>query len=54
MYMTVGVARSRWLWIAVISMPFSSSFFITGFTSSCKSTRSPITIASLPAFLKAR
>src|SRR3989442_5118822 len=54
MYMTWGVARRRWLWIAVIWMPCSISFFITGFTSSCKSTRSPITIASLPLFWNAR
>src|SRR5439155_852862 len=37
MYMTWGVARRRWLWIAVIWMPCPISFFITGFTSSCKS-----------------
>src|SRR5919109_1190436 len=54
MYITCGVARSTWLWMAVISIPCSISLFITGFTSSCSSTRSPITIASLPLFWKAR
>src|SRR5579864_9497988 len=29
MYMTCGVARSRWLWIAVTWIPCSMSFFIT-------------------------
>src|SRR5258706_2349429 len=35
-------------------MPCSISFFMTGFTSSGSSTRSPMTIASLPAFWNAR
>src|SRR4051794_39687772 len=54
MYMVAGSERSRWLWSAVISSPFSTSFFITGFTSSWVRTRSPITMASLsPRALKA-
>src|SRR6266481_3396449 len=54
MYMVAGEERSKWLCSAVISMPPSTSFFITGFTSSCSSTRSPMTIASLPLFWNAR
>src|SRR3954462_14992571 len=36
----------KWLWSAVTSTPLSSSKLITGFTSSARRTKSPITIAS--------
>src|SRR5205085_8480387 len=52
-YITRGDSCSTWLWSAVCMTPPSCSFVITGITSSSVSTRSPITIVSLPIFLKA-
>src|SRR6185437_12194695 len=53
MYMVAGSARRRWLCKAVTSMPPSWSFFMTGLISSSVMTRSPITMAALPAGAKA-
>ncbi len=53
MYIVNGWLRKRWLCSAVTSIPPATSFAITGLTSSIASTRSPMTIASLPVFVKA-
>ena len=53
MYIVKGWLRRRWLCSAVISIPPSSSFFMTGLTSSLVRTRSPMTMASSPIFWNA-
>src|SRR6266542_4018612 len=52
-YITRGDSCSTWLCKAVGSTPPSSSFVITGVTSSSVSTRSPITHVISPVFLNA-